>query len=222
MAKKTTPKVDTGLLSAIASATETAPNYCMFVPQDSLNQFGSFTPPLVEANAGMANESGIATRITEAGKAYLANKGQAGQASAPEAAPSTFQLFKLTALPTNKRGARAGAQSKYPFEQMELNDTFFVPKSADTPDPLKTLSSTVNSVNGRYAVETGEFKDQTRAKRGKGNKLELGSDGNKVMETKRVPVTRQERKFTVRSVKAGTVIEGWTAPADGVIVARIM
>ncbi len=42
---------------------------------------------------------------------------------------------------------------KYPFEQLEIGQSFFVPVSEDKPNPAKSLASTVTSANDRHAYE---------------------------------------------------------------------
>ena len=46
--------------------------------------------------------------------------------------------------------------------------------------------------------------------------------GNKVKETVTVPVYKQDRKFSIRPVKAGETYGQWQAPADGALIGRVL
>lgn len=175
--------------------------------------------PLIEVGAVDMASGHAPVRISEAGKTYL--NGGAAVAVSPEGTTETFDIITNAIPPASKRGnTGGGAPIKYPFDKLELGASFFVGISAKLPNPVKTLGSTVSSANMRYATETGQTKQVERAKRD-GKKAALDAAGNKIMETKTVPIYKFERKFSIRPVKAGIVYGGWTAPADGALITRI-
>lgn len=134
-----------------------------------------------------------------------------------------FALIDNVELPESKRGfGRVAGVSKYPFADMNVGQSFFVTNAeVDSGDALKKLTSTVSNMNNKYRTDTGEKVKKTRTKRGEGNKAVLDDAGKKVKETVTVSVYKQDRKFTIRGVKAGTVYGGWTATADGAIIKRV-
>lgn len=134
----------------------------------------------VEINPAMVDNDGkIATR------AILAEETDKPKEDTPVTQPTTKPVFAIktaSELPTRTRkpgGNREGRPSVYPFDALEINQYFFVPDSATkSGDAGKSLASTVAAANVRYAKPV---EGQTRTNR-KGNV---------------VPVTVQERKFTV-------------------------
>jgi hypothetical protein len=118
---------------------------------------------LVEVNLGMADESGAhACRLTDAGKEYMKSlNGTEGATASTERKHAMAQSFTILSapLPQTKRKGGAGRPSKYPFDALEVGQFFFVPASADQPEPAKTLGSVVTSANRRNAIVVpGEFK----------------------------------------------------------------
>jgi len=153
---------------------------------------GMFTPaavhaPLVEAgmveiNTAVVDAAGnVATRATpkgiEAVNATLA--AAAGAPAAPTAAKPSFSLDTDIAIPAvSGRGRTANT---YPFEAMEVGQSFFVPNSAERPNAAKSMASTVSSATARYAVEVpGETVVNRKGKT--------------------VPKVNEIRKFVVRAV----------------------
>lgn len=166
---------------------------------------GLFTPaavhgPLVEAglveiNPAMVNEAGeIATRATQAGiesldsGAIVADNATSEANSAiaetgkTEKVKSMFKIEDSIPVPTISGRGRGG--NVYPFDQLEVGQSFFVANSEDKPNAAKSLASTVSSATARYAeVVEGQFKANKKGEQ--------------------VPVTRETRKFVVRSVEGG-------------------
>lgn len=215
MAKKVVQaEVNKTLLQGIASGSVTHINQVDGTPLLAHN------PPLIECNPDPNTFNGDGSRLvrlTEAGMAIIAPKN--GSVVAPSGG---FEIITNAVLPAAKKRGKAsgaGAQTIYPWDKLEVSTTFFVPKSQETPDPFKKLSSAVSSANMKYSVETGETKLVTRAKRD-GRKAALDANGNKIMETVDRPVMRSQRKFSVWPVKSGEKWGEWEAPADGVLVRR--
>ena len=169
---------------------------------------GLFTPaavhgPLVEAglveiNPAMVNEAGeIATRATQAGIESLDSgaivvdnaTSEANSAIAEtgknEKVKTMFQIENDVPVPAISGRGRGG--NVYPFDQLEVGQSFFVANSEDKPNAAKSLASTVSSANARYAVASEDGATKT----------------NKKGET--VPVMVETRKFVVRSVEENGV-----------------
>lgn len=99
--------------------------------------------------------------------------------------PLTFVLETGYVPPAiNRSGLRA---SIYPFGTMEVGQSFFVPATTDSPDPAKSLASTVSAATRRYAeIVPGEFKPGRKA-------------GNQV------PVRKNTKEFTIRAVTENNI-----------------
>jgi len=181
-------------------------------------------PPLIEVNIDDVVDGKAAVRLTDEGHKMIGS--EVNQAVAVGAisngAHSNYQIISGAELPVAKRGGRGGAPVQYPFDQLEVGQSFFVPVSSKHPNPVKTLGSTVSSANMRFSVETGETKQVERTKRGAGNKAVLDAQGNKVRELTTVPIRKQQRKFSIRPVKAGVAYGNWTAENDGALIARVL
>lgn len=179
-------------------------------------------PPLIEINIhepDPSDQTKVKCRVTTAGASFLT----ANQNPVIEKVENkmSYEIIDDAELPPIKRGGGGGgAPTKYPFDQLDVGKSFFVPATAKLPNPLKTLGSTISSANHRYATVTGE-KTVERSKRGARNKLVLDANGNKIMETKNVPTYEFTRKFTIRGVKSGVEYGKWVAPADGALIARV-
>ncbi len=213
MAKPAKKSVNKGLLTAIAGGQVT------HISKEDASPLLSHEPALIEVNTNMLDDQGRAmVRLTAPGQAMLNGSG----VTTGEAKASPYAVITNAELPPSKRGfgGRGGAPTVYPFDSLEVGQSFFVPVSEKHPNPVKTLGSTVSSANMRFAQDTGETKIVERAKRGKRNKLELDASGNKIMETKTVPVYKFTRKFSIRAVEAGKSYGAWTAPATGALIAR--
>lgn len=147
----------------------------------------------VEINPEMTDEHGnIATR------AITPTESKPQMTETVTASPkSVYTIESDVAIPPKaprvSTGLRAGRTPVYPFEQLEINQSFFVAdKAADKP-AVKALASTVAGANARF---TEAVEGQTRTNR-KGNV---------------VPVTKQLRKFKLfaseKTAEDGTVIKG--------------
>lgn len=157
---------------------------------------GMFTPEsvhaplvaagMVEINSAVVDAAGnIATRATPQGIESVNTPAQtAAPAAAPAAKPS-FSLETGIALPTvTGRGRTANT---YPFDAMEVGQSFFVPNSAERPNAAKSMASTVSSATARHAVEVpGETVVNRKGKT--------------------VPKVNEVRKFVVRAVDGGARI----------------
>lgn len=189
------------MLKAIAAASADPAKTLLYVPE-------ALTGPLVaasliELNAAMRTADGnIAAKITAAGSEYLA---KLLTPAAPTMAPAavkpkpTFELEKGIPIPEIKRGG-GHIETIYPFAEMEIGDSFFIPASAEKPEPVKSLASTVASANQRFAVKKvdAEGKPVMRTTR-KGNSVQ-------VLEFTKVFVVRSaEKKIGDGTVKGARI-----------------
>lgn len=165
-------KAQKALLAEIVEATKGEAGY-KFVSEleaEYLREAG-----LIEVNGDMRDEAGnVAARAIEA-----------ATTTTTKAAPvSKFEIETGIEVPTKATRSGAGRSSVYPFEALEVGQSFFVANEGDK-DAYKSMSSTVSSANARFTEEvTGE----TRVNR----------------KGKTVPVTKQLRHFMhVRAEKDG-------------------
>lgn len=218
--------VDRDYLKKIVDAT--AANTQIYVGQVMGQPMLAHNPRLIEINAEVTNPSNpteVLCRSTSAATDYLASPADAPEGDVKTA--GNYQIITNAVLPpARKRGntSGSGAPTKYPFDKLELNQTFFSANSEHKKgDAVKALGSTVSAQNEKYSEPTGEMKTVTRAVRDKETKkAQIGPDGKKVTETVQLPIKKYNRKFTIRPVEAGKNYGSWTAPADGALVARII
>ncbi len=214
----TNTNIDRGLLANIAQEK------VQFVSKSEGEALLMHVPPLIEVNLAMTDPTDVTKvrcRITSAGASFLTNHVNPLNEVKETPVVSNFGIIDGAVLPVSKRGGGGGgAPIKYPFDQIQVGQSFFVPATAKLPNPLKTLGSTISSANIRYADKIGE-KEVTRAKRGEKNKLVLDANGQKIMETKTVPEYKFNRKFSIRGVEAGKSYGNWTAEASGALIQRV-
>lgn len=181
--------IDFALLKQIHDATMNASGNGMGFMYTSLTQNAALVAAgLVEVNNELTDDKGnVATRTTLKGKEEMEKQTATTETTttnAPAAAPVASNGFKIVSnvpLPTSKRGS--AGDKKYPFDALQVGQSFFVPATPDF-DPIKKLGSTVSSATARYAVE---IPGQTRTAR----------------NGEVVPATRQTRRFVMRKVADG-------------------
>jgi hypothetical protein len=220
MAKKADKSaVNMSLLAGIATGNVN------FISKDAALPLLNNSPPLIGVDTAQLDGDGNAkVWLTDAGKAALPN----GSAVKHETARSETPIYAiitnavLPQKPARSGRSGGGAPTIYPWATMEVGHSFFVPVSADKPDPVKSMTSAVSSANMKYSEPTGEKRQVTRAKRGEGNKAVVGADGQKIMETKTVDVMKPTRKFELSAVTKGTKYGEWVAESDGALVARVL
>ncbi len=180
---------------------------------------------LIEVNTDDVVNGEAAARLTQKGIDGMPKSAATATTQAAADPASTITLIDGIELPATKRGGfgREAKPSKYPFATMGNGQSFFVANSeVEGGDALKKLSSTVSNANNKNRTPTGEMQTVVRTVRGEGNKAVLNADGSKQKASKDIPVYKQDKKFTIRPVKAGVVLGTWTAPADGVVIKRIV
>lgn len=166
----TLKKAQKALLAEIVEATNGEAGY-KFVSQ--LDAEYLLEAGLIEVNNEMQDEAGnVAARAVQT-------------TTSTKAAPvSKFEIETGIEVPTKATRSGAGRSSVYPFEALEVGQSFFVANEGDK-DAYKSMSSTVSSANARF---TEEVEGETRVNR----------------KGKTVPATRQLRHFMhVRAEKDG-------------------
>jgi len=154
-------------LAMVAEAGDTG----MQVPQETSNEW--LQKGFVEVNPAVVSPEGIATRITPAGREYLANLAQGTQMNATPSDPQpdtastaqtqveqgsvSYELETGIEITKSKRGGRTEV---YPFEKMEIGHSFFVAKD------IKTLASTVTSAKERAGFVEDTTKPQVKRRNG--------------------------------------------------------
>jgi len=185
-------KTSLALLVSVVAATLSEAGYQFVAEKDATALVkGGF----VEQNKEIVSDSGeFATRATQAGIDLANNQANVGNTSdvgmglnagAQSGATSPSAIFAVAdgiTMPGITRGGRSGGA--YPFEKLELGQSFFVPATAAKPNPAKSMASTVTSANERFSEE---IEGETRQNR----------------KGKIVPATRQIREFAIRPVADG-------------------
>ncbi len=216
--KTVTPGLNLALLGVIVAATNAGSfHYVSQTDGQPLLDAG-----LIEINTGMVNDQKeAAARSTDKGNEMV--NGGSNDTTTQAPASSGFALITNAEPPkVTRKGGGGGQKAKYPFEQMEIGNSFFVGNYQDKDGDAKgTLDATVANWNEKYKEPTGETKTVTRVVRGKDRKTVFNGDGSKQMETVTIPVKKSLRKFIARSVEAGKVYGGFTAPENGVLVSRV-
>ena len=146
----------------------------------------------------------VDTSNTEGDKAAVSLT-DAGRAELPEGTSENTSGFSIddgVAIPETKRAGRKGG---YPFDQLEIGQSFHVPVSEKRPNPAATLQSSVSGARARYAEDTGETETATRkvyAKNEDGS-FQKDEEGKRVVastEEYQRPVMKLTRDFIVKPV----------------------
>jgi len=159
------------------------------------------------ATVDTANVEGdkAAVSLTETGAKLAADNAPPVAAEAPKA-KTGFEIDDAVALPAST--ARRSRDSGYPFDKLEVGQSFHVATTTENPDPVTRLQSSVSGARNKYAVETGETETvtvKTYAKSETGKGFAKGADGKRIVEsTEEVtrPETKVTRDFTVKAVDA--------------------
>lgn len=74
-----------------------------------------------------------------------------------QVSPSVMPKFVVNTVPLPpSRKAAFFSEPKYPFAELKVGYSFFVPNSEEFPNAVRTLQSAASAANNRYAVKTGE------------------------------------------------------------------
>lgn len=172
----------------------------------------------VEINSGLVDAEGnVATRATQKGIETVntpANTDQAAALQTP-APKSAFVIEDAIEVPTISGRGRTG--TTYPFEALNVGQSFFVPNDDKKPNAAKSLASTVSSATARYAVEAKDATGAVIMEDVKVKTFKKGADGKNAKDEAGKPIVESEttesrpkmvetRKFIVRSVEGGARI----------------
>ena len=177
-------------LPAIVAATQSEIGY-MFAPLENaewLNKNG-----LVEFEASITNEAGfIATRATTKGIEKVMSENVQVEAVASVASGYVIEDIAVEVVSKRRGGGRAGVS--YPFDTLQVGQSFVVPATEKKPNPVKSMASSITAANARYATPL------------------TNEDGSPKMKTITVPRTGEKRdvqatqlvrKFTVVACEGG-------------------
>ncbi len=146
-AKKTEATYDAAKLQEIVTATQ-ANSFVYLSEKDGAIMLEK---GLIEVNTAMTDEDGnVAARATAAG---IAAVGGTVAAAAPAVNKSAFAVDKGVPMPAQRRGGRNSGI--YPFDSMDVNDSFFIEATEARPNVAKSMASTISSANKRYKNEDG-------------------------------------------------------------------
>lgn len=190
------------LLALIATATASEPGF-MFAPNDK-NLKALADAGFIEVNEATKDEAGrVAVRATAIAMTPVPPVASATEVTEPAepAAPQTvgFVIIDTVPMPTDIR--TRGKSSTYPFDKLEVSQSFFIPGE----DAAKKFASTVSSATARFAIPdpTGKTREKkSLAKDAEGNPI-LDEAGNKTYNVETVPATINTREFVIRSVDDG-------------------
>lgn len=143
-------KKNTMILVDIVRATKDKDRqYLMLSKYDSVflrdNKMAEINESITEEYDG---KTLFATRATQKGIDYLKSLETTEPPTPKETKPMNFELEDGIAVPAARRG-RSG-QSKYPFDQMEVGQSFHVAPTEERPKPATAIASTVSSATKRF------------------------------------------------------------------------
>lgn len=159
MAKAPTKTVLMGsaLLAAIATGA---------VARITQDQAASLDATHFEVNTADVVDGAASVRLTDAGTAAAG-----ATPAAPAAASGGIEIDDDVPMPDSTR--RAPRETVYPFDKLEVGQSFHVAKSDENPDPATRLSSSVSGAHIRYS------------------EVIKGEDGKPVQETYESPVYKR-------------------------------
>lgn len=140
------------------------------INQSSMVADGSAATRLTQAGLQYATTNAITATATQSAEQAWASS----TVTTPAGAPATVTPIKKEhkprvhhprvdesfivedkALAAKERKAFLNTP-KYPFEQLNVGQSFFVPNTEFRPEAVKTMQSAVTSANNRFAEKTGE------------------------------------------------------------------
>lgn len=184
-APKNTALMGSALLAAIASGE---------VTRITEAQAASLDASHFQVNTADVVDGAALVRLTDAGIAAAGS-----QSNAAPASTGGIEIDDDVPMPDTAR--RAPRETVYPFDKLEVGQSFHVAKTADNPDPATRLSSSVSGAHVRYSPiikdEAGnpvmeEYQSPVYKRTEDGKGYVKGEDGKRVverMETK----TREKR-----------------------------
>lgn len=162
-----------------------------------------------EADPERADGDRAPVRLTDAGFAAFQASGEGDNAQAVArqgGGSSNFEIDDAVAIPTDT-GVRRGRSGGYPFDALQVGQSFHVTKGADGKDPAEKLASSVSGARAKYAEETGESEtvEVKTYQRGADGKYVKDAEGKRIVAstaTETRAKTKLTRNFIVRTVGA--------------------
>jgi hypothetical protein len=147
--------------------------------------------PTVTCADGLA-----AVRLTPAGQAVLVS-----QPARIHRAPVVVTPGLVSNIPAPPKGKGGKHGSKYPFDTMNVGDSFHIPATLENTNPLASVQSSITMARAKYAVgvvddngapvmETVTIKDYAKDAAGK---ITKDSEGKRIIASERQE-TRQQTK----------------------------
>ena len=151
-----------------------------------------FKNGFAEGNPEIVNEAGaIATRATQKGVEKVMSETTVETPATTE--KPAFVIEDGIPIPKSTRGGNR--ESSYPFAQLNVGQSFFIPASEKHPEPAKSLASTISGATKRYDVPDMEEDGVTQ----KQKKVRVPKTG----EEKIVPAFKHTRVFQIKAVEGG-------------------
>jgi hypothetical protein len=205
-----TSGINIPLLQKIVAATKSPPGFT-YASEFDLVQLIALD--LVEVNAAFKNAAGnLTVRASSTADDYLENIG-ANEMTKHEPPVEVvtnatgFEIDNDVPVPAIKRAKGAATNSKYPFDLLEVGQSFHIPAVAGEKDMAKKLASVVVMANRRFSSDIpGEFTTRSFNRR---IKLSPGvyqkdANGAEIFVTKTINIPKQTftKHFAIRSVGA--------------------
>lgn len=156
------------LLAFIVTATTqaippaTVPAGFAYIPEKDADTLAKSEPTFFSIDKTTKDPNGnvkvVALQPAVDAQVAIASAAPAGgaAANAAPAAKPVFSIRKGVTLPPTNRGINK--TDIYPFDIMEVDDSFVVESTEQRPNPAKSLASTCSSATKRYKGQTPERK----------------------------------------------------------------
>jgi hypothetical protein len=159
------------LLTFVATETRITKTPVL-APKNVVDQIMLAEKDLIEVVNAIPDGAGnVQVRITDTGAAAF-DTSQAPKVSVSEAGAtsgvtlataSSYTVEDGFEVPPSKRGG-AYRTSPYPFETMQVKQSFFIPNTEARPNVAKSMASTVSGINKRFAKNGKPNKFTVRAR----------------------------------------------------------
>lgn len=170
-------------------------------------------------NAGDAEIRSDIAQVDNTFAISLTEKGKAVLGAAPAKQKITRHQLTVSegvdtsvAMPEGLGGAKRGRQggSKYPFDTLNVGESFHIPKSETQANPLGSIQTSISQAHAKFVEEVKNEDGSTKMhdvvvkiyKRGEDGKFEV-EDGKRVVlssATESQPVMQPTRKFAAANV----------------------
>lgn len=138
-------------LTSVVEATLSEKGFTFLTPEAIRNLLSEFPGSIQVDVAHKEPKTGrVAVRATDKGISAAFGGGSGEQPEEHIAAHETRTRFKLednVPIPAPRRGIQA--EPRYPFNLLNVGQSFMVPSTPERPNPAKALASTVSSANKR-------------------------------------------------------------------------